>query len=114
MKKWMAGVSALLFVLLFMGCAVKEKTPPETPNATFPAIMYEGKVYRTTGKQIPAEVDPSAVVGEIVSVIPLSQLPEGEGEANFGEIGDSYAVTADGLLVVMNEEWVLFEPVEGE
>ena len=82
---------------------------PVTPNAMVPSIVYEGNLYRTTGKQIPAEVDDSAIVGRISSVVSLSQLPSNEGEANFGEVGDPYARTSDGLLVIMGHEWVLFE-----
>lgn len=82
---------------------------PDTPNAMVPSIMYEGSLYRTTGKAIPAEVDESAIVGDISSVVPLSQLPTKDGEANFGQIGDPYAITIDGLLVIMGNEWVLFE-----
>lgn len=82
---------------------------PDAPNAMVPSIMYEGILYRTTGKAIPAEVDESAIVGEIGSGVPLSQLPTKDGEANFGEIGDPYAITSDGLLVIMNHEWVVFE-----
>lgn len=82
---------------------------PDAPNAMVPSIMYEGSIYRTTGKAIPAEVDESAIVGEIGSVVPLSQLPTKDGEANFGQIGAPYARTIDGLLVIMNNEWVLFE-----
>lgn len=87
---------------------------PDTPNAMVPSIMYEGSLYRTTGKAIPAEVDESAIVGEISSVVPLSQLPSKDGEANFGQIGDLYAITSDGLLVIMNHEWVIFESSAGE
>ena len=82
---------------------------PDAPNAMVPSIMYEGILYRTTGKAIPAEVDEAAIVGEIGSVVPLSQLPTKDGEANFGEVGDPYAITNDGLLVIMNHEWVVFE-----
>ena len=82
---------------------------PDTPNAMVPSIVYEGNLYRTTGKQIPATVDESAIVGHISSVVPLSQLPSNEGEANFGEVGDPYAVTSDGLLVLMDNEWTVFE-----
>ena len=82
---------------------------PVTPNAMVPSIVYTGSLYRTTGKQIPAEVDDSAIVGYISSVVPLSQLPSNEGEANFGEVGAPYARTSDGLLVIMGHEWVLFE-----
>ena len=85
---------------------------PDTPNAMVPSIVYGGKLYRTTGKQIPATVDESAIVGYISSVVPLSQLPSNEGEANFGEDGDPYAITSDGLLVIMGHEWVLFELYE--
>lgn len=82
---------------------------PDAPNAMVPSIMYEGILYRTTGKAIPAEVDESAIVGEIGSVVPLSQLPTKDGEANFGEVGDPYAITSDGLIVIMNHEWVVFK-----
>ena len=85
---------------------------PVTPNAMVPSIVYEGNLYRTTGKQIPATVDESAIVGRISSVVPLSQLPSSEGEANFGEVGDPYAITSDGLLVIMDHEWVMFELYE--
>ena len=87
---------------------------PDAPNAMVPSIMYEGSLYRTTGKAIPAEVDESAIVGEISSVVPLSQLPTKDGEANFGQIGDPYAITSDGLLVIMGHEWVIFERSEAE
>ena len=85
---------------------------PDAPNAMVPSIMYEGNLYRTTGKQIPATVDETAIVGHISSVVLLSQLPSNEGEANFGEVGDPYAITSDGLLVNMGHEWVLFELYE--
>ena len=86
----------------------------ETPNATIPMIMYKNNLYRTTGKQIPAEIDESAIVGYINSVVPLSQFPSNEGEANFGEVGDPYALTADGLLVLLNNEWTIFELLSQE
>ena len=86
----------------------------ETPNATIPTIMYKNNLYRTTGKQIPAEIDESAIVGYINSVVPLSQFPSNEGEANFGEVGNPYALTADGLLVLLNNEWTIFELLSQE
>ena len=104
-------VSIFLFVLIIVGivgCGKKEQVVPDTPNAMVPSIIYEGIRYRTTGKEIPAEVDESAIVGRISSVVPLSQLPTKEGEANFGEIGDPYAMTSEGLLVLMNNDWVSF------
>lgn len=112
MRKLTAFVFVWVCILALVGCDTKETAVPDTPNAMFPAIMHEGKLYRTTGKAIPAEVDESAIVGEIRSVVPLTQLPSKNGEANFGQTGDPYAMTADGLLVIMQHEWVLFELAE--
>ena len=114
MKKYSLIILSILCILILAGCSKKEQIVPDTPNAMVPSIIYQGSLYRTTGKQIPAEVDESAFVGEISSVVPLNQLPTKEGEANFGEIGDQYAITSDGLLVKMNNEWTLFELSEME
>lgn len=87
---------------------------PDTSNALVPAVMYDGEIYCTTEKQIPVEVDESAIVGEVTSVVPLSQWPNEEGQANFGEEGMCFAVTSDGFLVMVENEWTLFEPQETE
>lgn len=113
MEKLIASVLALVCLLGLVACGAEEQTP-NTPNATIPSVMYEGKLYKTTGKQIPAEVDETAIVGHISSVVPLSQFPTKEGEANFGQVGDPYALTADGLVVLLNNEWTLFELLEAE
>ena len=81
MRKWISFILMLLFVLTLMGCGANNQVTPDAPNAMVPSIMYEGRIFRTTGKAIPAEVDESAIVGEISSVVPLSQLPCKEGEA---------------------------------
>lgn len=111
MRKLTALISAFVCILVLTGCGTKQ-LPPDTPDATVPAIMYEGELYRSTGKEMPGEVDESAIVGRIGSVIPLSQLPANDREANFGQIGDPYAVTRDGLVVIVDHEWVLFEPFQ--
>ena len=98
MKKWIALILFLICVLAMVGCGANEQTTADTPNATIQSSMYEGNLNRTTGKQIPAEVDESAIVGE----------------ANFGQVGDPYAITRDGLLVIVNNEWTVFELLEAE
>ena len=112
MKKRWRGVFALVCILSLAACGTQKKTTPHTPNATIPSILYDGNLYRTTGKQVPAEVDETAIVGRIRSVVPLSQIPADEGEANFGRTGDPYALTDDGLLVLFDHEWTLFELLE--
>ena len=114
MKKYISIILAALCIFLIVGCSKSEQGVPDTPNTMVPSIIYEGDLYRTTGKEIPAEVDESAIVGEISSIVPLTQLPTKEGEANFGQIGDQFAVTSNGLLVKMNHEWVVFELSEAE
>ena len=104
MKKLISFVLALIWMLVLLGCGQTEQATPNTPNAIIPSIMYEGNLYRTTGKQIPAEVDETAIAGRISSVVPLSQFPANEGEANFGQVGAPYALTADGLVVLLNNE----------
>ena len=109
MKKYTSIILAALCILFIAGCSKNEHVVSDTPNTMVPSIIFEGNLYRTTGKEIPAEVDESAIVGEISSIVPLTQLPTKEGEANFGQTGDQLAITSNGLLVKMNHEWVVFE-----
>ena len=95
--------------LMLNGCAKEE---PNTPDVLVPAVMVEGQVYCTTGEQFPGEVEESALLGEVTSVVPLNQWPENEGEANFGETGAPYARTVDGLVVLVDQEWTLFKSQE--
>ena len=109
MKKLMALFIVLVCVVGLVACGEKEPTTSDTPNATIPSIMYEGNLYRITEDQIAVEVDETAIVGNISSVVPLSQFPANDSEANFGQVGDPYALIEDGLVVLVNDEWTLFE-----
>lgn len=106
MKKLSAVI--LLFALLLTGCV---PDMPETPNTMPPSVMIDGVLYQSTGKQIPAEVDPSAISGSIAEVTSNTALPTLDQQSNFGEVGIEYAFTADGLVVLLANEWTLFEPV---
>ena len=83
----------------------------DTPDALVPALMVNGTLYRSTGTQLPVEPDDSAILGCVSSVVPLSQWPETEGQANFGEPDAPYALIEDGLIVLMDGEWTLFEAI---
>ena len=110
MKRTLQKVFCIVAVIFVLGgCAAKESN---TPDALVPAVMVDGQVYCTTGEEFPGEVEESALLGEISSVVPLSQWPEKEGEANFGETGTPYARTEDGLVVLVDQEWTLFKPKE--
>ena len=101
----------MLISLAMAGCR-REDVQPDTPNALVPSILYNGEIYRSTGKQVPAEVDESAIIGTVTSTVPLSQWPTEEGQANFEILDAPYAMTADGLLVLVEHEWTLFEPLD--
>jgi len=87
---------------------------PETPNACVPSVMHDGNLYLTTGKQMPIEVEEDAIVGRITSVVPLSQWPEKDGQANFGVVDAPFAIVPDGFVVLWESEWTLFEIQEGD
>ena len=86
-------------------------TAPGGENSEFcPAIMVEGVLYRSTGRPVPGEVAEEAI--RTVTGY-TSGLPEVDGQTNFSpELSAQYAMTDLGLVVLMDHEWVLFEPVE--
>lgn len=87
---------------------------PQTPAADgqgdyCAAIMVDGTLYWSTDTPIPAEVDES-VIRTVTSY--TDTVPEEDGQTNFDrDLTTRYAMTGDGLLVQMDGEWVLFDPV---
>lgn len=82
----------------------------EEPSAedTAPAIMVDGVLYFSTGEPVPGEPDPS-VIHTVTSY--TSGAPEMDGQTNFSQdLSARYAVTDLGVVVLMEEEWILFEP----
>ena len=108
MKRILAVALWLTMLLTLTACGQAEA--PEAPNTQVPSVMYNGILYRTTGKQLAGEVDESAIVGHIHSVVHGSQLPTEDGQANFPSEGAPYAMTIDGLVVLLENEWTLFKP----
>ena len=106
MRKMVALFLGILMIVSVAACGAKNA---DTPNATVPSIMYNGELYYTTGKEMPVEVDESAIVGKVNSVVPLSEWPKEEGQANFGEVEAPYAIINEGLVVMVNNEWTIFE-----
>lgn len=96
--------------LMLAGCA--KDTVPQAPNTMPPSVMIDGIIYQSTGKQLPGEADPSAISGSIAEILPGNQLPSKDLQSNCGEVGMSYAFTEDGLVVLLANEWTLFEPME--
>lgn len=110
----MKNILILLFCLclLFCGCGAEEQTP-NTPNTNPPTIMVEGVLYVSTGKMLPAEVDESAILGTVESVVSGSGFPTEDGQANFPCEDAKYARISDGthegVVVMVENEWIYFE-----
>lgn len=110
MKEVKKLLLAAVLLLCLAGCGATrtEPTTPTTPNTHLPSVMYDDTLYLSTFKQIPGEVDSSAIIGNISSTVPLSQLPTENGQANFDALDAPYALTDEGLAVLVDSEWILF------
>lgn len=86
---------------------------PDMPDALSPAIFYNSTLYRLA-ENVPeyaGDVDPDAYLGYINSAVSSNRNPTEKGQANFDGIGSPYALTEQGLVVLYNHEWRLFEPM---
>lgn len=100
-----AGLLLCAALLLPAGCAGRGE------GGDWPAaLMVDGVVYVSTGEAVPAEVDPGVIrtVGSYTDTMPIR-----DGQANFDrDLSCQYAMTSMGLLVMLDHEWVRFEPLE--
>ena len=86
---------------------------PEEANPTHaPMICYVGEVYGLRDEERPDAPDDDATFETVSSVVPISEIPDTDGQANFGEVGAAFYVTYDGLVAFYNGEWRLFVPEE--
>ena len=88
------------------------------PNTYLPQIMHNGVIYYfDSRRQFDIELSPSFDAPKITSTVPLSQVPQENGQANFegsdfGGFGSLYTPYNDGLLVYWNDRWAYFVPLE--
>ena len=82
--------------------------PGQLSGDPAPAIMVGGVLYRSTGEPVPGEPDP-AVIRTAASY--TEGTPEEDGQSNIAP-SIQYAETELGVVVLVEEEWILFEPVE--
>jgi hypothetical protein len=92
---------------MFTGCKAQDSA--SIPNAGPPAIMVDEILYYSTGKEIPVEITESDFYGKITSTISISQVPSENSQANIPFEDAPYAKYGDGIIVLMDEEWTLFE-----
>lgn len=90
-----------------------DNAAPQEPGAAevdyCAAIMVDGVVYWSTGTPLAVEVDEDDV--RTASSYTDGQ-PEEDGQTNFDrDLTTRYAMTDMGLVVLIDQEWVLFDPV---
>ena len=98
-----------------------EDWPAGSPDAATPqepgaaegdycaAIMVDGVIYWSTDTPVPGEVDESAI-RTVTSY--TDTIPEADGQTNFDRgLTTRYAMTDMGLVVLIDQEWILFDPV---
>ena len=85
------------------------KDTAETPNAQPPSIMMDNILYYSTGNEISIDIDEADYLGRITSVVKITQLPTENGQANIPFEDAPYAKYEEGLVVLMDEKWILFE-----
>lgn len=92
---------------------VPTPTPSEEPNPEhIPMICYGDEVYGLHREECPDTPDENAASGTVTSVVPIFEIPETDGQANFGSVGLRFYVTRDGLVVWYNNAWRLFVAIE--
>ena len=113
---WVLAVVVIVIVVIIAGLIANPKTEDNITEDNIsdlrPMIMVNGDLYLDTGREVPVEMDESAILGEIKSSVAQYEKPTEEGQTNFGFIGAEYAYFEgheDYIVLLINNEWVLFE-----
>ena len=94
---------------LLFGCSQPQDIP-NTPNALPPSLLIDNVLYYYTGEEVPVEIDEASIMGIVTSTVPLSEMPIENGQSNMTPIlGCSYAPYEGNFVVLIEEEWMLFE-----
>lgn len=108
MKKWVASCLVLIGLFSLAGCGAKTSDRGDYPLM----IMVENELYKSTGMEMPVEIDENAILGYADSY--TSGEPAKNGEINFDRnLGNPYARVEGGVAVLVDYEWVLFEKMGG-
>ena len=112
---------ALLIGIVISGCSSDGQTGNEDVKWVCPmTVMVDGNLYqheRALDGDI--EVDKSQILGNISSVVSITQLPKQDGEANYDIMDAPYARWndenyGDTIVVFYNDVWHIFSLYEEE
>ncbi|NYB73734.1 M56 family metallopeptidase [Sedimentibacter hydroxybenzoicus DSM 7310] len=105
---WVLAAAVIAVIIIIAALISNPKTEARL-DALRPMIMVNGELYLDTGRSVPAEIDESAIIGEVKSSVSPSEKPSEEGQANFGFTGAKYAHFEDNIVVLIDNEWYVFE-----
>ena len=102
-----SGALAVIILILLGPSGCSEATPPWGGP---PALMWDGRMYYWIGESVEETEALGDALGEVLSTVDLSQMPEQDGQANM-PIGGSEvrACGGESIAVWMNDSWVRFE-----
>lgn len=111
-KKKTAVIRAItigLILICILGFIGYKKANEVGIKGNYPAtIMVDGVMYYLKNA-MPAEIDPSAIVGYTTSY--NDEMPQTNGETNFNrELNMPYAKVEGGIAVLYQNEWWLCKP----
>ena len=113
MKKYVVLVLCLALALSLVGCNAASSSDAAGDDPALydlkPMVMVDGAIFMDTGRELAVEIDPSAILGEITSSVAGDKRPAEDGQSNFECVGSQYAYYDDGLAVLIDHEWYLFE-----
>lgn len=98
-------------MILFCMTACQHDTA-DTPDVLSPAIMIDGVVYYSLGKELDAAPLEKSYSGHVTSVVSVKDLPTQNGEANVPCLDAPYVIVGEGVAVLFNEKWILFEQLD--
>jgi len=81
----------------------------DTPNTRQPSILLNNTYYFITGLYADIEYEEENYMGRTTSEVPLSEIPREHGQSNYVEEGTPYAEHYDGVVVLIDDKWMIFE-----
>ena len=121
MKKFLPLAIAAVCLFMFSGCGktagyvrVYEDVPDAEPeNYTEPdvrpAVMIDGELYCSDGRESEITGRCGVMDGEITSSVGENELPSRNGESNFGSGFGYQVISSDTLEVNIDGKWIVFE-----
>ena len=109
------ALSMILFCMTACEFSIPASKPVSSANSSYvlsPAIMIDGVVYYSLGKELDTVPLEKSYSGHVTSVVSEKDLPTQNGEANVQCLDAPYVIVGEGVAVLFNGKWILFEQLD--